>query len=359
MIYCGRKQGAALEEYAGSALLHQCAVMLATSLVLAAAMALGLAPPAAAAAHWLLVLAAPLLLMREFARQMSFAHLQLGLAIVLDLAIGVFQLGAIALLAATGRLSVLAALAVMAVASGLAATAWLAVKPQACAGRLRAALRDLAANWPFARWALASQLLASTSPYVLPWVVALTHGESETGLLGACSTLVGLSNTFLMGLCNYLSPRAARAYAEAGLAALQDVLSKTGLLFGATLGTAAVAALLFGEQAAVLVYGPKFLGAGPIIAVLSLGVLANSIGVTAGNGLWAMERPSANFTADLGSLAVVLVATALLVPRFGPLGAAWATLLGTAAGAVVRVIALRRAMREHALAAPRPAGSSA
>src|SRR5437879_3484327 len=30
MIYCSRKQGAALAEYAGSALMHQCVVMLAT-----------------------------------------------------------------------------------------------------------------------------------------------------------------------------------------------------------------------------------------------------------------------------------------------------------------------------------------
>ena len=79
----------------------------------------------------------------------------------------------------------------------------------------------------------------------------------------------------------------------------------------------------------MLVYGPQFAGTGWIIGVLSLSVLANSLGVTAGNGLWAMERPQANFVADLFSLGVVIVATISLVPLLGPLGAALATLCGT------------------------------
>jgi len=214
--------------------------------------------------------------------------------------------------------------------------------------RLSAAVGHWWHNWVFARWALASQLLASTTPYVMPWVVALTHGEAQTGLLGACSTLVGLSNTFLQGLCNFLSPRAAQAFARGGLAELRSVLTKTALLFAATLGVLAVLAFLFGEQVAVLVYGPQFAGAGLIIGVLSLSVLANSAGVVAGNGLWAMERPSANFVADLCSLCVVVVATVVLVPLFGPLGAAISTLAGTASDAAVRLWILRCAMREIA-----------
>ena len=77
MIYCSRKQGRELAEYAGSALVHQCVVMALTAAVLLAALATGLLPPPVAGAFWLLVVAAPLLLFREFARQMSFAHLEL------------------------------------------------------------------------------------------------------------------------------------------------------------------------------------------------------------------------------------------------------------------------------------------
>jgi O-antigen/teichoic acid export membrane protein len=346
MIYCSRKSEAERAEYAGSALLHQCAVMLATAAALIVALAAGLAPSGVESALWLLIGAAPLLLIREFARQMSFAHLDLLRATILDVAAAGLQFTALLTLALAGRLSVTTTLATLGICSGLATIGWLATNRQAMAGRLAAAVRDWLHNWTFARWALASQLLAQATPYVMPWVVAFTHGEAETGLLGACSTLVGLSNTFLQGLCNFLSPRAAQAFARGGLAELRSVLLKTAALFSATLGLLAVAAFMFGEQAAMLVYGPQFAGSGLLIGVLSLSVLANSVGVTAGNGLWAMERPSANFVADLCSLGVVIVATLALVPPLGPLGAAIATLAGTSSDALVRLWILRQAMRE-------------
>ncbi len=348
MIYCGRKEGRELAEYAGSALIHQCAVMAATAVVLLVALLLGVLPGPVASAFWLLALAAPLMLMREFSRQMSFAHLDLARATALDVTAAGLQFFALFGLAMSGRLSVMNTLAVLALSSGVATIGWLATSRQGMIARAAATVRDWFHNWVFARWALASQLLASTTPYVMPWVIAVTHGEAQTGLLGACSTLVGLSNTFLQGLCNYLSPRAAQAFSRGGLSELRGVLVKTALLFAATLGGLAIAAFLFGEQVAMLVYGPQFVGAGPIISVLSLSVLANSLGVVAGNGLWAIERPSANFVADLCSLVVVVVTAIVLVPLWGPLGAATATLAGTASDAAVRLWILRLAMRELA-----------
>ena len=44
MIYCSRRQGSALSEYAGSALAHQCVVMLATATALIVALAAGVLP---------------------------------------------------------------------------------------------------------------------------------------------------------------------------------------------------------------------------------------------------------------------------------------------------------------------------
>jgi O-antigen/teichoic acid export membrane protein len=346
MIYCSRQSDDQRAEYAGSALLHQCGVVIVMAVVLVGALATGIAPRAAEAAFWLLVFAAPPLLVREFVRQISFAHLDLGRAIAVDIAAAVLQLVTLVILAATGHLTVTTTLATLAICSGLPTIGWLATTRQPMVGKMAAALKHWKHNWLFARWALASQLLANTTPYVMPWVVALIHGEAQTGVFGACSTLVGLSNTFLQGLCNFLSPRAAQAYARGGLAELRSVLLKTAGLFAATLGSLAVVAFLVGEEIAVVLYGPQFAGAGMIIGVLSLSVLANSVGVTAGNGLWAMERPSANFVADLFSLAVVVIATIALVPVWGPLGAAIATLAGTTTDALVRLWILRLTMRE-------------
>ena len=304
MIYCGRKQGPELAQYAGSTLLHQCVVMIVTAAVLLVALAAGALPSGVQNAFWLLVVAAPLMLIREFARQISFAHLDITRATFLDIATSALQVIALIFLAATGQLTIFTTLATLAIASGLATVGWFATSRQGTITRASAARRDWLFNWQFARWALASQLLANTTPYIMPWVVALSHGEAQTGLLGACTTLVGLSNTFLQGVLNFLSPQAAQAYTRGGLAELRSVLIKTAILFAVALGTFALLGFLLGEQIAIALFGPQFAGAGIVIGVLSLSVLANSFSATAGNGLWAMERPRANFVADLISLGV-------------------------------------------------------
>jgi len=348
MIYCSRRRDQELAEYAGSALVHQCGVVLITAVILVAAMASGFATPAIESVCWLLLWAAPPLLVREFVRQMSFAHLDLRRAIVLDIVAAALQLVALGTLAATGQLNVTTTVATLAVCSAVPTIGWLATRKQPMVGRIAASIRDWTHNWTFSRWALASQLLANTTPYIMPWVVVFTHGEAQTGMLGACTTLVGLSGTFLQGLCNFLTPRAAHAYTHGGLNELRSVLVQTAALFSATLGLLSVGAFVCGEWIATRLYGPQFTGAGMIVGVLSLSVLANSFGVTAGNGLFAMERPRANFVADLAALCIVIVTTIVLVPTLGPLGAAISTLAGTASDALVRLWILRQTMRELA-----------
>lgn len=346
MIYCGRQAREHQSRYAASSLLHQCLLSVVAVVGLAVVAIAGWSPAGVRSSMYLLLCAAPLLWMREYVRQLSFAHLDVRAAIVTDATIAATQLGGLAYLASLGQLNVQTTLAVMGICCGLASVAWLASGRQRFTLSWAAAWDDWRRNWTFSRWALASHVLACSSPYVLPWIVAATHGERETGTLGACATLVGLSNMFLIGLANYLSPKAARAFAEQGLAALQRVLKQTALLFVVGLGTMSVAAFLVGHHVAALVYGPEFIETRWILGVLSLSVLANSLGVTAGNGLWALERPSASFFADLCSLIVTIIATATLVPAFGPLGAALAGLTGTASDALIRGWTLQRTMRE-------------
>jgi O-antigen/teichoic acid export membrane protein len=346
MIYCGRQSKEDQPRYAASALVHQCILSLVAVAGMSLLAILGWGPAGMRQSLLLLLCAAPLLWMREFIRQMSFAQLDVRAAIVTDATICVTQLGMLAYLAWLGDLTVVGTLGVMGICCGLASVSWLASGRQRFELNWSAAWIDWRRNWTFSRWALASHVLACSSPYILPWVVAATHGERETGTLGACATLVGLSNMFLIGLANYLSPKAARAYAEHGLIELKRVLKQTAALFVAGLGTMAVMAFLAGHHVAALVYGPEFLDTRWIIGILSLSVLANSLGVTAGNGLWALERPQASFVADLCSLVVVILATAILVPAFGPIGAALAGLTGTTSDAFIRGWTLQRTFAE-------------
>lgn len=346
MVYCHKRPPAEAGRYAASALLHHALFSWPLFLLVVLAAFSGLGPDELRGL-WLAVgCGGPLILLRECVRQMSFAHLRLGQAVLLDSLACVLQLGLIGVAASCGQLTVSKTLLILALAAGLPAIGWLAAAAPWLKPSLQAAKEDLVLNWQFGRWALASHLLAALTPYLMPWAVAWSHGTAETGLWGAANTLVGLSNIFLMGLCNSLSPRAARAYATGGSSALKEVLLKTAILFGATLGSLCLLAWICGEWIAVTLLGSQFTGIGPLVGLLSVSVLVNSLGVVAGNGLWAMDRPRASFLADAVALGVVVVTAAWWVPQGGPLGAAAATLAGTSVDAVVRLAVLRSAFQQ-------------
>ena len=90
------------------------------------------------------------------------------------------------------------------------------------------------------------------------------------------------------------------------------------------------------HSAGSLIFGREIPGGGILLTLLAAGVLANGIGMTAGNGLWAIERPQGNFVADAAYFVVSLGFTVLLVPTWGETGSAVTLLLGTTAATVVR-----------------------
>ena len=356
MIYCQRKSPQELTTFSGSALIHQLFLSGAVVGVLGM-LALSMHLPK----EWqlidltqlrpvLLVLLGvlPLLLIREFVREMAFAQLRPAVALAVDSAIAFLQLTALGMLGYWQMLNVPLAYIVIGGSSGLAALAWFLGKEQRLVGSWSLAWIDWWKNWSFSRWALASQLLGQTTAYIMPWALAAAHDEAATGIFGACNTLVGLANMFVLGLSNFLSPRTAQAFARGGLTELRAVLRQTIGLFVVSLGLFAVMAFVAGEWVATALYGDSLTGSGMIIGILSLGVVANSISMACGNGLWAMERPAANFAADVCVMTVVVAGSLTLIPVWGPVGAAAATLLAHLTAATVRGWTLLRVMGEVA-----------
>jgi O-antigen/teichoic acid export membrane protein len=131
------------------------------------------------------------------------------------------------------------------------------------------------------------------------------------------------------------------------------VLRRTALLFITTLGAFSLVIALTGDLPATLVYGSRYSGVGPILSLLSVSMLVGSLGITAGNGLWAMERPAANFAADVCTFAVTIGSAILLVGPLGILGAAMAILAGSSAGTLVRFFTLSRLLADADLGAGR------
>jgi len=239
-------------------------------------------------------------------------------------------------------LSAGAAYAVMGAACALACLPWFAARVQPLRivrDQIRA---DWVHNWSFSKWTLAGLSIGSTTPLLMPWVIALARGEAATGMFAACNTLINCAAMYVTGVTNVLTPRAARAYARGGVAALAQVLKQTAILFAITLGAFCVLILLSGDLPTRMIYGSRYTGTGPVLALLAMALFCNSLGITAGNGLWAVGRPAANLRADVCTLAVTLTVLLVAVGSLGVVGAAIALLAGAVTGAAVRAATLWR-----------------
>ncbi|MGD9632901.1 MAG: lipopolysaccharide biosynthesis protein [Pirellulales bacterium] len=348
LVHAKRRQGGELAEYGGSVWLHLLLMSATTvvALLIAIAATSASGQMKAAAGLWALVGAAPLLLLRQGIRRFSFATLHVRSAIALDAVVAIIQLGGLFLAGRSGHLSLFVIYAIMGGACGVSGVGWyLLDRPQLRFVRERF-LSDWRHNWAFGKWTLRSYLIGNTTPQVMLWMLGLTAGEAAAGTLGACSTLVGMTYVLLNGVDNVLTPQAVGALHHGGAKNLRRFLLCAGAFLALTMGSFCLLALLTGDWLVVLVFGAHYQGTGAILSMLGFSALATSIGIVAGNGLWALEHPRANFIADVACLIVTLIAAAILIPLYAAWGAAAATLAGTAAAAVVRCLTLARFLEE-------------
>lgn len=348
MVYSQRRDADDLARYTGSTLSHQLLLCVILSVVLlsrALGLNWGVGPVGRPGLAWVLAIVTPLVLLREYMRQLAFARFEVRTAVLLDVTACVVQMLGLIVLVNTSHVTIRAVFGVMGLASLMACIVYICLRRPVVHVNRRAIWSDWWFNWSFGKWALASQLTANTTPFVLPWMVALSHGDAATGTMAACCTLVGLAGMFVSGMSNFNAPRIAQAYARGGVRDLMRQTRWSTGVFAVCLGSFAVATLFGGEAMIQLVYGSKFSGVSVPMAVLAFGIFANSVGIPAGNALWAMERPRANFVADLSNLIVTFVMAGLLICEHGVVGATVAMLMGYLAGSSMRWLTLMGALR--------------
>ena len=350
-VYSARFTGDELTSYTGSTFAHY-VVLTAVAVVglLVAAWVLG--SGGAGAAVVAVAGASPFLLVREYVRRVDLAQLEVATVLATDVAVAVVQIGGLLILSQLGLLTVGSAFVAVGASAAVGCVAWVVVRGKSVRVVRARIVPDWKHNWVFARWAVVGFLVGSTTPFILPSVIAVSVGEAATGVFVACVTLINVAGMYISGVTNYLTPRAAQAFAHGGVAELRRVLGAAGALFSLTLGGFFLAVVLAGDWPATLVYGPAYAGCGSILAVLALQVWVMSLGITAGNGLWAMDRARANAIADVCTVAVTIVAVALLLPSYGVHGAAVGALIGTTAGVLIRIAVLVRLMADARVSTP-------
>ncbi len=185
-------------------------------------------------------------------------------------------------------------------------------------------------------------LLGALQANVPRYFVEQRAGQVALGLFAAASQLTASGNVFVGALGAAALPRlaATRATGSAGFYALTRRLC----LAGAGLGLAGVAlSALLGRQVLELLYRPEFGAAAQVLLVLSVAAGLGFVASFLGYALTASRVIAIQPVLLVATLVVLIALCALLVPRQGEVGAAWALVAGSAVQVVGSWVALRRA----------------
>lgn len=339
------RQGTPLEHqprYSGSSLAQQI-VATAGSLVLVGIVAIIARfyndSAQLASALSLMLLAYPVFMFREFFRKLAFAHFRFSTALIMDTLVIVLQLGSCAVLWWLGCLGSVSVFAAIAIASAVASLYWWSQKEVEFDFHRPQFKTDWLKNWRFSKWALCTFLMGCSAPFFMPWVVAFYLDLETTGLYFACTTLVGLANVVLNGICNLLGPATARAYAVAGAPQLWKTLIKALTAVVGLLVPFCFLVWFTGEWLPRLVLRDAAPDLRLPLLILAVQLVLHGIGTVAGNGLWAIDCPRLNLFADAALLVSTFGSAVYLVPHWGVTGAASSILIGSFFAAVLRWIA--------------------
>ncbi|MFH5804228.1 lipopolysaccharide biosynthesis protein [Alienimonas sp. DA493] len=355
--YTVLRTGRGDRRYAGSALAFHVLLGagLAASLLIAAGVCVAAGATGAGLVLAVLAGAAPLSLLWEFARRMSFAHLRLRQALTVDAGLAALQLAGLAALALTDALTAITALAVLGAATALAGGTWLALRRSQFVPRWTRVSADWRRNWRFGRWILAGQVCGTTQGNAPQWILAATAGVAATGLYAGAQNVVLLLNPLILAMGSLLVPQTATARRTGGAKAVRGVALRAAVLLTTVAGLFWLGLLAGAGPLLRAMYGDEFAAAGTAIVVMGLAPIAWSFSVAFEAGLTAIDRPDLSFRAMLAGLFVTAGGAMLLSGPLGVVGAAAGLTLGSATCAAVLAFYFLRLTRGPSTAPERAA----
>jgi O-antigen/teichoic acid export membrane protein len=278
---------------------------------------------------------------RDFARRVSYAELHFSFALVLDGMLSLMQLILIGVLTWKHELTAGRALLAVGLASLSASLMWLMVNWKTISFSFNHAVRSLHVNWVLGRWLLASCVMWSLSIDQYPWLITALRAPSEAAIWASAWGVMAFLNPIIMALNNDAAPRASNDYVIHGVEGLSHQIVRSAVIAGVITLPVLITLLISGARLVVLMYGAKFVGAGPIIDLLSLGAWFAAISLIFPYGMLALKRAEVDFAINLACIASFLAVGIWLIRVHGVLGAACSYLMVQTVALILRVVAFR------------------
>jgi len=167
-------------------------------------------------------------------------------------------------------------------------------------------------------------------------------GTNEmAGYFGAAQNLSIVPGLFALSFSPLLLSTLSRLGHEGGREEAQDVLRNALRLTTCLLPFAALAAGC-APEAVTLLFGATFAPVAPIFSILIFGAGGLVMISVATASLTATGRPGLTFLLTGPMVPLAVIAHLIVIPKFGPIGAAWVTTAGTLLGALVTLVAVAR-----------------
>lgn len=186
-------------------------------------------------------------------------------------------------------------------------------------------------------------LLRNSSLYVDTMVLEGMKGSNEVGLFSAAYRPIVMATFILIPLLWPLLPGLARRSVAGN--PMKEISQAFSILCFLSLGLALWGAI-YTEEILRLLFGEDFIFAAPALSILAITPLLRAAGY-----LFDMGLVAANQTRRIAIIAVIvlvinLLMDFLLIPQWGAVGAAWATLCADFVGALVGVLLITRTWKE-------------
>lgn len=175
---------------------------------------------------------------------------------------------------------------------------------------------------------------------------ALQHrlGAVALGVFAAAGYLVLTGNVLFSAIAQTLLPRFAELRTNGTPAGFRGLLRQALLGVGVAGGLAVWAAGLFGSGVMRRLYGADYAGQGRVLTVLTVATALGGVCFVLDAALSAARRFAGQLAVNAAVLAVAVAAVLVLVPRYGVIGAAWATVAAAAVHCALKWEVLRRAL---------------
>lgn len=197
--------------------------------------------------------------------------------------------------------------------------------------------QDLAPLLPLAWLALPlgiAQMLISLHANVPRFFIQSASGEHELGIYAAVAYITIAGSIVINAVGQAVSPRLAIYHAQADQAAFIRLLGQLAILFSACCASGIALVLVAGEPILRLLYTDDYARETSLLLVLTLSFGPGAIVSVCGFGITAARRFRAQVPLVCTAVAIVIAASAVLVPRFGALGGAWAVTLSLVAWSI-------------------------